>query len=224
MCVPAHDQRDFDFAKKFGLDIVEVIRPEGQEEKELTEAYAGDGVIVNSPLFDGMTAFEAKQKAPHMLEEMGIGKKTVNYKLRDWVFARQRYWGEPIPIVHCEKCGYVPIDESELPLVLPQVDSYEPTDNGESPLSKMTDWVNTTCPKCGGKIIEKKSKRGRVFYGCDNYPKCDFVSWDAPSDKICPVCGKVLLKKKDKAQTLYCVTPGCTYTFNKDDVGEKDGE
>ena len=171
-----------------------------------------------------MTVEEAKVRIKDYLEETGIGHRKVNYKLRDWVFARQRYWGEPIPIVHCEKCGYVPIDESELPLVLPQVDSYEPTDNGESPLSKMTDWVNTTCPKCGGKIIEKKSKRGRVFYGCDNYPKCDFVSWDAPSDKTCPVCGKVLLKKKDKAQTLYCVTPGCTYTFNKDDAGEKDGE
>ena len=149
MCVPAHDQRDFDFAKKFGLPIVEVIRPEGQEEKELTEAYTGDGVIVNSPLFEGMTAFEAKQKAPHMLEEMGIGKKTVNYKLRDWVFSRQRYWGEPIPIVHCPHCGAVPVPEDQLPVLLPEVESYQPTDTGESPLSAIDSWVNTTCPVCG---------------------------------------------------------------------------
>ncbi len=149
MCVPAHDQRDFDFAKKFNLPIVEVIRPEGQEEKELTEAYTGDGVIVNSPLFDGMTAFEAKQKAPHMLEEMRIGKKTVNYKLRDWVFSRQRYWGEPIPIVHCPHCGAVPVPEDQLPVLLPEVESYQPTDTGESPLSAIDSWVNTTCPVCG---------------------------------------------------------------------------
>ena len=149
MCVPAHDQRDFDFAKKFNLPIVEVIRPEGQEETELTEAYTGDGVIVNSPLFEGMTAFEAKQKAPQMLEEMGIGKKTLNYKLRDWVFSRQRYWGEPIPIVHCEHCGAVPVPDDQLPVLLPEVESYQPTDTGESPLSAIDSWVNTTCPVCG---------------------------------------------------------------------------
>ena len=108
-----------------------------------------------APGIDGMTVEEAKVRIKDYLEETGIGHRKVNYKLRDWVFARQRYWGEPIPIVHCEKCGYVPIDESELPLVLPQVDSYEPTDNGESPLSKMTDWVNTTCPKCGGKAMRE---------------------------------------------------------------------
>ncbi len=150
MCVPAHDQRDFDFAKKFNLPIIEVIRPEGAEEKELEEAYTGDGVIVNSPIFDGMTAFEAKKKAPEMLEKMGIGKKTVNYKLRDWVFSRQRYWGEPIPIVHCPKCGAVPVPEDQLPVLLPEVESYQPTDTGESPLSAIDDWVNTTCPCCGG--------------------------------------------------------------------------
>ena len=222
MAVPAHDTRDWEFAKKFDLPIIEVVKGGDVQKEAFTDC--DTGIMVNSGILDGMTVEEAKVRIKDYLEETGIGHRKVNYKLRDWVFARQRYWGEPIPIVHCEKCGYVPIDESELPLVLPQVDSYEPTDNGESPLSKMTDWVNTTCPKCGGKIIEKKSKRGRVFYGCDNYPKCDFVSWDAPSDKTCPVCGKVLLKKKDKAQTLYCVTPGCTYTFNKDDAGEKDGE
>lgn len=149
MCVPAHDQRDFDFAKKFSLPIIEVIRPKDAEEKELEEAYSGDGIIVNSPLFDGMTAFEAKKKAPEMLEEMGIGKKTINYKLRDWVFSRQRYWGEPIPIIHCPHCGTVPVPEDQLPVLLPEVESYQPTDTGESPLSAIDDWVNVPCPVCG---------------------------------------------------------------------------
>ncbi|MCD8035980.1 MAG: leucine--tRNA ligase [Clostridiales bacterium] len=149
MCVPAHDQRDFDFAKKFGLPIIEVIRPEGGEEKELEEAYTGEGIVVNSPLFNGMTVAEAKEKAPVMLEEMGIGKKTVNYKLRDWVFSRQRYWGEPIPIIHCPHCGAVPVPEDQLPVLLPEVESYQPTDTGESPLSAIDSWVNTTCPVCG---------------------------------------------------------------------------
>ena len=120
------------------------------EGKPLTEAYTGDGIIVNSGDWNGMKAFDAKKKIPHLMEEKGWGRKTTNYKLRDWVFSRQRYWGEPIPIVHCEKCGYVPLDESELPLLLPEVDSYMPTDNGESPLAAMTEWVNTTCPCCGG--------------------------------------------------------------------------
>lgn len=149
MCVPAHDDRDFDFAKKFDLPIIQVIKPADEEEKELTEAYTGDGVIINSPLFDGMTAFEAKQKAPLMLEEMGIGKKTVNYKLRDWVFSRQRYWGEPIPLVHCPHCGTVVVPDEDLPVRLPMVDSYQPTDTGESPLAAIDEWVNVPCPKCG---------------------------------------------------------------------------
>ena len=149
MCVPAHDQRDFDFAKKFNLPIIEVIRPEGAEEKELEEAYTGDGVIVNSPIFDGMTAFEAKKKAPEMLEKMGIGKKTVNYKLRDWVFSRQRYWGEPIPIVHCPDCGIVPVPYEELPLELPPVENFQPGQDGESPLAKIDSFVHCKCPKCG---------------------------------------------------------------------------
>ena len=150
MCVPAHDDRDFDFAKKFNLPIIQVIKPADEEEKELTEAYTGDGVIINSPLFDDMTAFEAKKKAPEMLEKMGLGKKTVNYKLRDWVFSRQRYWGEPIPLVHCPKCGVVVVPDKDLPVRLPMVDSYQPTDTGESPLAAIDEWVNTTCPKCGG--------------------------------------------------------------------------
>ena len=153
MAVPAHDTRYWEFAKKFDLPIVEVVKGGDVQKEAFTDC--DTGIMVNSGILDGMTVEEAKVRIKDYLEETGIGHRKVNYKLRDWVFARQRYWGEPIPIVHCEKCGYVPIDESELPLVLPQVDSYEPTDNGESPLSKMTDWVNTTCPKCGGKAMRE---------------------------------------------------------------------
>ena len=153
MAVPAHDTRDWEFAKKFDLPIVEVVKGGDVQKEAFTDC--DTGIMVNSGILDGMTVEEAKVRIKDYLEETGIGHRKVNYKLRDWVFARQRYWGDPIPIVHCEKCGYVPIDESELPLVLPQVDSYEPTDNGESPLSKMTDWVNTTCPKCGGKAMRE---------------------------------------------------------------------
>ena len=153
MAVPAHDTRDWEFAKKFDLPIIEVVKGGDVQKEAFTDC--DTGIMVNSGILDGMTVEEAKVRIKDYLEETGIGHRKVNYKLRDWVFARQRYWGEPIPIVHCEKCGYVPIDESELPLVLPQVDSYEPTDNGESPLSKMTDWVNTMCPKCGGKAMRE---------------------------------------------------------------------
>ena len=153
MAVPAHDTRDWEFAKKFDLPIIEVVKGGDVQKEAFTDC--DTGIMVNSGILDGMTVEEAKVRIKDYLEETGIGHRKVNYKLRDWVFARQRYWGEPIPIVHCEKCGYVPIDESELPLVLPQVDSYEPTDNGESPLSKMTEWVNTTCPKCGGKAMRE---------------------------------------------------------------------
>ena len=153
MAVPAHDTRDWEFAQKFDLPIIEVVKGGDVQKEAFTDC--DTGIMVNSGILDGMTVEEAKVRIKDYLEETGIGHRKVNYKLRDWVFARQRYWGEPIPIVHCEKCGYVPIDESELPLVLPQVDSYEPTDNGESPLSKMTDWVNTTCPKCGGKAMRE---------------------------------------------------------------------
>ena len=153
MAVPAHDTRDWEFAKKFDLPIIEVVKGGDVQKEAFTDC--DTGIMANSGILDGMTVEEAKVRIKDYLEETGIGHRKVNYKLRDWVFARQRYWGEPIPIVHCEKCGYVPIDESELPLVLPQVDSYEPTDNGESPLSKMTDWVNTTCPKCGGKAMRE---------------------------------------------------------------------
>ena len=148
MAVPAHDTRDWEFAKKFGLDIVEVVKGGNVQEEAFTDC--ATGIMVNSGFLNGMTVDEAKEAIKDFLTEKGIGERKVNFKLRDWVFSRQRYWGEPIPIVHCEKCGFVPIPEEELPLKLPVVDSYEPTDSGESPLAAMTDWVNTTCPCCGG--------------------------------------------------------------------------
>ena len=150
MCVPAHDDRDFEFAKKFGLTITQVIKKEGTEAVEMTEAYTEEGVMVNSGPFDDMPSGEAKETIANYLQEQGIGTKTVNYKLRDWVFSRQRYWGEPIPLVHCEKCGTVTVPEEQLPVELPFIESYEPTNTGESPLSKIDEWVNTTCPQCGG--------------------------------------------------------------------------
>ena len=152
MAVPAHDERDWEFAKKFHLPIIQVVAKNG-EEVDVNEAAFTDvatGVLINSDFLNGLEVKDAKKKMIKFLEEKGIGQAKTNYKLRDWVFSRQRYWGEPIPIVHCDKCGYVPIDESELPLLLPEVESYMPTDNGESPLAAMTDWVNTTCPCCGG--------------------------------------------------------------------------
>ena len=149
MGVPGHDQRDWDFAKKFGLPIIEVVKG-GDVTKEAFVAKDDKAIMVNSGFLNGMTVKEAIPAMKKYAVEQGWGKEKVNFKLRDWVFSRQRYWGEPIPLVNCEKCGWVPIPESELPLVLPQVESYEPTDDGESPLSKMTDWVNTTCPCCGG--------------------------------------------------------------------------
>ena len=149
MGVPGHDQRDWDFAKKFGLPIVEVVKG-GDVTKEAFVAKDDKAIMVNSGFLNGMTVKEAIPAMKKYAVEQGFGKEKVNFKLRDWVFSRQRYWGEPIPLVNCPKCGWVPIPESELPLVLPQVESYEPTDDGESPLSKMTDWVNTTCPCCGG--------------------------------------------------------------------------
>ena len=149
MAVPAHDTRDYEFAKVFGLPIIEVVKGGDIEKEAFTDC--ATGIMTNSGFLDGLTVEEAKVKIKEWLEENGKGHSKVNYKLRDWVFSRQRYWGEPIPMVYCEKCGYVPIDEKDLPLRLPMVESYEPTDNGESPLAKMTDWINTTCPCCGGK-------------------------------------------------------------------------
>ena len=148
MAVPAHDTRDWEFAKKFGIPMVEVVKGGDIEKEAFTDC--ASGVMVNSGFLTGMSVDEAKEAIKKWLEENGKGKTKVNFKLRDWVFSRQRYWGEPIPLVNCEKCGWVAIPEDQLPLELPNVDSYEPTENGESPLAPMTDWVNTTCPCCGG--------------------------------------------------------------------------
>lgn len=147
MAVPAHDTRDWEFAKKFGLPIIPVIEGGNVEEEAFTDY---NGKLINSDFLNGLYVTEAKKRMTEWIEEKGIGKKTVNFKLRDWVFSRQRYWGEPIPLVHCDKCGYVPVPESELPLLLPETESYEPGENGESPIARMTDWVETTCPHCGG--------------------------------------------------------------------------
>ena len=149
MAVPAHDDRDWAFAKKFGCEIIEVVQG-GDIEKEAFTLKDDTGIMVNSDFLNGMTVKDAIPAMKKWLEEKGIGHEKVNYKLRDWVFSRQRYWGEPIPLVHCDKCGWVPLPEDQFPLLLPEVESYEPTDNGESPLAAMTDWVNTTCPCCGG--------------------------------------------------------------------------
>ena len=149
MAVPAHDERDFDFAKKFNLPIIEVVAGGDVQNEAYTDV--AEGKLVNSGFLNGLEVADAKRAMIKFLEENGIGEEKVNFKLRDWVFSRQRYWGEPIPLIECEKCGWVPVPENELPLELPEVDSYEPTETGESPLSLMTDWVNCTCPQCGGK-------------------------------------------------------------------------
>jgi len=153
MAVPAHDTRDYDFAKKFDIPMIEVVAGGNIEEGPYIEC--DKGTMVNSDFLNGLSVDDAKKKMQEWVIEKGIGERKTNFKLRDWVFSRQRYWGEPIPMVYCEKCGYVPLPESELPLTLPNVDSYEPTDNGESPLAKITDWVNTTCPCCGGKATRE---------------------------------------------------------------------
>ena len=165
MAVPGHDTRDWEFAKKFGLPIIEVVKGGNVEKEAFTDC--ATGIMVNSGFLDGLTVEEAKKAIIHWLEEQKKGETKVNYKLRDWVFSRQRYWGEPIPLVNCPKCGWVAIPESELPLRLPEVESYEPTDNGESPLAKLTDWVKTTCPCCGGPA-ERET---------DNMPQWAGSSW-----------------------------------------------
>ena len=150
MCVPAHDERDFAFAKKFDLPIVQVIAKDGKEIENMQEPYTdAAGTVINSGEWNGMESAVLKKEAPAIIEKMGFGKKTTNYKLRDWVFSRQRYWGEPIPIIHCPNCGNVPVPEDQLPLLLPDVESYQPTGTGESPLAAIDEWVNTTCPCCG---------------------------------------------------------------------------
>ena len=150
MCVPAHDDRDFEFATKFNIPIIQVIAKDGVAIENMTQAYTeAVGTMINSGEWNGMESSYLKKEGPAMIENMGIGKKTTNYKLRDWVFSRQRYWGEPIPIIHCEHCGCVPVPEDQLPLLLPEVESYQPTGTGESPLADIEEWVNTTCPVCG---------------------------------------------------------------------------
>lgn len=149
MCVPAHDDRDFEFATKFELPIVQVISPDGKEQEPLKEAYTASGVVINSEDWNGRDSEELKENAPQEIEDKGLGTKKVNFKLRDWVFSRQRYWGEPIPIIHCPNCGPVAVPEEELPLRLPEVEKYEPTGTGESPLAAIDEWVNTKCPVCG---------------------------------------------------------------------------
>ena len=192
MAVPAHDGRDWDFAKKFGLPIIEVVSG-GEDVQKAPYTDCATGKLVNSGFLDGLSVDEAKKAMQKWLTEKGIGYVKTNYKLRDWVFSRQRYWGEPIPIVHCDKCGYVPLPESELPLVLPNVDSYEPTDNGESPLAKMTDWVNTTCPHCGGPAKRETDTMpqwaGSSWYFlryCDPHNDKEFASKEA-LEYWCPV-------------------------------------
>jgi leucyl-tRNA synthetase len=151
--VPAHDKRDFEFAQKFNIPVIRVIEGKDGDRSEIEkveDVYEDEGIVYNSGFMGGLSSEDARVKAGEFLEEKGVGGKTLRYHLRDWIFSRQHYWGEPIPIVHCERCGEVPVPESELPVVLPEVESYEPTETGESPLAKMTEWVNTTCPKCGG--------------------------------------------------------------------------
>ncbi len=194
MCVPAHDDRDFAFAKKFDIPIIQVIAKDGQEIEEMTEAYTeANGIMINSGEWNGMESASLKKEAPHMMEKRGLGKATVNYKLRDWVFSRQRYWGEPIPIVHCPKCGNVPVPEEELPLQLPDVDSYEPTGTGESPLAAIDEWVNCKCPTCGANAKRETNTMpqwaGSSWYFLryvDNHNDQELVSKEK-ADKYLPV-------------------------------------
>ena len=186
MCVPAHDDRDFEFAKKFDLPIIQVISKDGKDVENLTEAYTEPGIMINSNEFNGMKSEDAKKKVPDYMEEKGFGKKTVNFKLRDWVFSRQRYWGEPIPLIHCEKCGTVPVPEDQLPVILPNVKSYKPTDTGESPLAAIDEWVNTTCPCCGGPAKRETNTMpqwaGSSWYYlryCDNHNDKELASKEA---------------------------------------------
>jgi len=194
MCVPAHDDRDFAFAAKFHIPIVQVIAKDGAEIENMTEAYTeASGTMINSGEWNGMESSVLKQEAPEIIEKKGFGHKTVNYKLRDWVFSRQRYWGEPIPIIHCPHCGAVPVPEDQLPLRLPEVESYEPTGTGESPLAAIDEWVNTTCPVCGAPAKRETNTMpqwaGSSWYFLryiDNHNDKELVSREK-ADKYLPV-------------------------------------
>lgn len=194
MCVPAHDDRDFAFAKKFDIPIIQVIAKDGKEIENMTEAYTdANGTMIHSGEWNGMESAVLKKEAPHIIEKRGLGKATVNYKLRDWVFSRQRYWGEPIPIVHCPKCGNVPVPEEELPLQLPDVESYEPTGTGESPLAAIEEWVNCKCPSCGSDAKRETNTMpqwaGSSWYFLryvDNHNDQELVSKEK-ADKYLPV-------------------------------------
>ena len=194
MCVPAHDDRDFEFARKFDIPIIQVIAKDGVEIENMTEAYtAASGKMINSGDWNGMESAVLKQEAPLIVEKMGVGRKTVNYKLRDWVFSRQRYWGEPIPIIHCPHCGNVPVPEDQLPLTLPDVESYQPTGTGESPLAAIDEWVNTTCPVCGAPAKRETNTMpqwaGSSWYFLryvDNHNNEELVSKEK-ADKYLPV-------------------------------------
>lgn len=189
MAVPAHDERDWEFAREFNLPMIQVVAKDGEEVDINEGAFTNvaTGILINSDFINGLEVKEAQKKMIDFLEEKGIGNSKTNYKLRDWVFSRQRYWGEPIPIVECEKCGFVPLSEEELPLLLPEVDSYMPTDNGESPLAAMTDWVNTTCPCCGGPA-KRETDTMPQWAGSSWY----FLRYTDPKNKDC-LAGKEAL-------------------------------
>ena len=188
MAVPAHDERDFAFAKKFGLPIVQVVAPAGGGAVDAGEAFAAEGVAVNSGPIDGLPTAEAKKAVIKQLEERGAGKGAVSYRLRDWVFSRQRYWGEPIPLVHCEKDGVVPVPESDLPVRLPDVETYAPTGTGESPLAGIESFVATTCPKCGGPARRETNTMPQWAGSCWYYlrylsPKDDARPFEPSAEK-----------------------------------------
>ncbi len=188
MAVPAHDERDFEFANKFALRMKAVVLPKGETEFEGEEAIIEDGILHNSGSFNGLDSVKARKKMLKWLEKEKLGRRKVNYRIKDWVFSRQRYWGEPIPVVHCEKCGVVPVPEKDLPITLPEVDSYEPTGTGESPLAAIEDWVNTTCPKCKGSAKRETNTMPQWAGSCWYYLR--YI--DPDNDK------KLVDKKKEK--------------------------
>ena len=188
MAVPAHDQRDNDFAKKYGLPIIQVVSPADTITSEVGNAFTDEGISMNSGDLDGLPTSEAKKKITALLEERGQGKAAVSYRLRDWIFSRQRYWGEPIPIIHCEKCGVVPVPEDQLPVKLPEVERYEPSGTGESPLANITEWLNTQCPSCGGAAKRETNTMPQWAGSCWYYlryldPDNSVAPWSKEADK-----------------------------------------